>query len=156
MALKPSAVLATSIGLSPVLGWQQILVVKNLGRGMHESFIRQEQEYVGIHVKGSRSCVRADVNRTPQCSAPNPNSLSLERGPEVSRVRSITELCGIRVSVESYVAAKGPLQCKALPALRTHVAKLWMRASVPRVWRLPLLRMMFNPARASSLLWLRG
>jgi len=27
-------------------------------------------------------------------------------------VRSITELCGLRVSVEPYVAPKGPLQCK--------------------------------------------
>jgi len=30
----------------------------------------------------------------------------------VSRVRSITELCGLRVSVESYLAPKGPMQCK--------------------------------------------
>jgi hypothetical protein len=34
------------------------------------------------------------------------------RGPEVSKVRSLTELSGLRVSVESYVATKGPLQCK--------------------------------------------
>ena len=27
-------------------------------------------------------------------------------------MRSLTELCGLRVSVESYVAPKGPLQCK--------------------------------------------
>jgi hypothetical protein len=30
----------------------------------------------------------------------------------VSRVRSLTELCGLRITVESYVAPKGPLQCK--------------------------------------------
>jgi len=36
----------------------------------------------------------------------------MARGPEVSRVRSITELCGLRVSVESYVALKDPMQCK--------------------------------------------
>ena len=28
------------------------------------------------------------------------------------RVRSITELCGLRVSVVSYLATKGPMQCK--------------------------------------------
>jgi len=33
-------------------------------------------------------------------------------GPQVSRVRSITELCGLGVSVESYLYPKGPLQCK--------------------------------------------
>ena len=30
----------------------------------------------------------------------------------MSRLRSITELCGLRVSVESYLAPKGPMQCK--------------------------------------------
>jgi len=30
----------------------------------------------------------------------------------VSKVRSLTELCGLGVSVESYVALKGPLQRK--------------------------------------------
>ena len=34
------------------------------------------------------------------------------RGPQVLKVRSLTELCGLRLSVESYVAPKGPLQCK--------------------------------------------
>ena len=35
---------------------------------------------------------------------------SVARGPEASKVRSLTELCGLRVSVESYVAPKRPLQ----------------------------------------------
>jgi hypothetical protein len=30
----------------------------------------------------------------------------------VAKVRSLTELCGLRVSVEAYIAPKGPLQCK--------------------------------------------
>jgi hypothetical protein len=38
--------------------------------------------------------------------------VSVARGPELSKVRSIAELCGLRVSVETYVAPKGPLQCK--------------------------------------------
>jgi hypothetical protein len=38
--------------------------------------------------------------------------VSVARGPEVSKVRSITELCGLRVSVGSYVAPKDPLECK--------------------------------------------
>jgi len=41
------------------------------------------------------------------------NIVSVVRGPEVSKVRSLTELCSLRVSVESYVAPKGPLQCKS-------------------------------------------
>jgi hypothetical protein len=38
--------------------------------------------------------------------------VSVARGPEVSKVRSITELYGLRVLVDSYMAPKGPLQCK--------------------------------------------
>jgi hypothetical protein len=34
------------------------------------------------------------------------------RGPEVSKVHSITQLCGLRVTVEMYLSPKGPLQCK--------------------------------------------
>ena len=36
----------------------------------------------------------------------------MARGPELSKVRSITELCGLRVSVKLYVAPNGHLQCK--------------------------------------------
>jgi len=46
-------------------------------------------------------------------SPPNAHFIvSVARGPEVSKVRPLTELCGLRVSVESYMAPKGPLQCK--------------------------------------------
>jgi hypothetical protein len=38
--------------------------------------------------------------------------VSVARGPEVQKVRSLSELCGLRVSVETYVPPKAPLQCK--------------------------------------------
>ena len=37
--------------------------------------------------------------------------VTVARGPEVSKLRSITQLCGLRVTVETYTAPKGPLQC---------------------------------------------
>ena len=37
----------------------------------------------------------------------------------MSRVRLITELCGLRVSVESYLAPKGAMQCKRCSASDT-------------------------------------
>ena len=44
---------------------------------------------------------------------PTPHFIvSVARGTEVSKVRALAELCVLRVSVESYVAPKGPLQCK--------------------------------------------
>jgi hypothetical protein len=38
--------------------------------------------------------------------------MSVARGPDVAKVRSITALCGLLVKVETYNAPKGPLQCK--------------------------------------------
>jgi len=38
--------------------------------------------------------------------------VSVLRAPEASKVRSITELNGLRVSMETYVAPKYPMQCK--------------------------------------------
>jgi len=39
--------------------------------------------------------------------------VSVPRGPEVAKVRSLTEHWGLRVSVETYKAPKGPMQCKS-------------------------------------------
>jgi hypothetical protein len=36
---------------------------------------------------------------------------SVPRGPEVTKLRSLTELCGLRISVETKAAPQGPLQC---------------------------------------------
>ena len=38
--------------------------------------------------------------------------VSVAKGTDVEKVRSLSELCGLRVSVETYVAPKAPLQCK--------------------------------------------
>jgi len=81
----------------------------NLGRGMPESVVRDELECLSIHVQGVtqlRSGPRQEPPSSPQFI------VSVARGPEVSKVRSLTELYDLRVSVESYVAPKGPLQCK--------------------------------------------
>jgi len=59
----------------------------------------------------------------------------------VSKVQSLTKLCGLRVSVESYVA---------------HAAKLRIRTPMRRVWVLPPLRWLLYPAGTASVLWLRG
>jgi hypothetical protein len=38
--------------------------------------------------------------------------VTFARGPEVTKLHSITQLCGLRVAVETYTAPKRPLQCK--------------------------------------------
>jgi len=90
------------------------LLVKNLGRGMPESVAREEFESLGIHVQGVTQLRsgRRDQDHTKD-RPPNPHFIvSVARGPEMFRVRSITELYGLRVSVESYLSPKGPMQCK--------------------------------------------
>jgi hypothetical protein len=90
------------------------LLVKNLGRGMPESVVREELETLKIRVEGVMQ-LRSGRRDQDQAKVrpPTPHLIvSVARGPEVSKVRSLTELCGLRVSVESYVVQKGPLQCK--------------------------------------------
>jgi len=89
------------------------LLVKNLGRGMHESVVRKKLEILGIHVQGVTQLRSGRRDQDPiKNRPPTPHVIvSVARVPEVSRVRSITEICGLRVSVESYLAPKGPMQC---------------------------------------------
>jgi len=90
------------------------LLVKNLGRGMPESVVREELETVGINVQWVTQIRSGHRDQDTNKNSPStPHFIvSVARGPEVSTVRSITDLCGLRVSVESYVAPKGPMQCK--------------------------------------------
>jgi hypothetical protein len=90
------------------------LLVKNLGRGMPESVIREEMGALYIHVQGVMQLRSGRRDQDPTKDHPFiPHFIvSGARGPEVSKVRSISEICGTRVSVESYVGRKGPLQCK--------------------------------------------
>ena len=45
------------------------LLVKNLGRDVPDSVVREELETMGIHVQGLRSCIPAVVTRTPPRTA---------------------------------------------------------------------------------------
>jgi hypothetical protein len=90
------------------------LLVKNLGRGRPESVVREELESLDICVQAVTQLRtgRRDKDPARDC-LPTPHFIvSVARGPKVSQMRAITELCGLRVSVESYVAPKGPLQCR--------------------------------------------
>ena len=57
----------------------------------------------------SYSSARGAETRRP----PNPHFIvSLAEGPDVVKLRSLTEVFGLRFTVETYVAPKVPLQCK--------------------------------------------
>jgi len=90
------------------------LLVKNLVRVMQESVVREELESLNICVQGITQLRSGRRDFDPvKDHTPTPQFIvSVARGPEVSKVRSLTELCSLRVSVESYLAPTGPLQCK--------------------------------------------
>jgi len=90
------------------------LLVKNLGRVMPESVVREELETLNICVQGVTQLRSGRRDPDPAKDRPPTHHFikSVARGSEVSKVRSLTELCGLRVSVESYLAPKDPLQCK--------------------------------------------
>ena len=84
------------------------LLVKNLGTGMSESVVREELESLNNRVQEVTQLRfgRSDTDHAKD-SPPTPHFIvSVAQGPEMSKVRSLTELCGLRVSV----APKDPLQ----------------------------------------------
>jgi hypothetical protein len=90
------------------------LLLKNLGKHLPESVVREELEPLGIHVQGVlqlRSRRRDQDVARDRTLTPN-FIVSVARGAEAQTVRSLTEVCGLLVSVESYVAPKAPQQCK--------------------------------------------
>ena len=90
------------------------LVVKNLARRMPKSVVREELESLSICVQGVTQLRfgRRDQDLVKDCP-PTPLYCIIGAGwTELSKVRSLSELCGLRLSVESCVAPKGPLKCK--------------------------------------------
>jgi hypothetical protein len=91
-----------------------LLLVKNLGRHMPENVVREELESLGICFQGVLQL--RSGRRDQEAAKAHPLTphfiVTVARGSEVAKVHSLTELRVLRLSVETYVAPKGPLQCK--------------------------------------------
>jgi hypothetical protein len=74
----------------------------------------EELENLGIGVQGvlQLRSARRDQEAAKDRPLTTHFIVSVARGPEVAKVHSLTELYGLRVSVETNFAPKGPLQCK--------------------------------------------
>ena len=73
------------------------LLVKNLGRHMPEDAVREELESLGICVQGVLQLRSGRRDQTTEARPLTPHFIvSVARGPDVARVRSLTELCGSR------------------------------------------------------------
>jgi len=91
------------------------LLVKNLSSGMPESVVGDEHESLDIRVQ---AVTQLRSGRRDQYPANNGFLtshfiVSVTHVPEVYKMRSITELCGLRLSVETYVVPNVPLQSAA-------------------------------------------
>jgi hypothetical protein len=75
---------------------------------------QEELEALSISVQAVMQLRSKRRNQDPEKDCPlTPHFVvSVARGPDVANVPSLTEICGLRVQVETYVARKGPLQCK--------------------------------------------
>ena len=129
------------------------LLVKKLGRGMPESAVRKELETLGIHVQG---VTQLRAGRRDQNALPNPTSLYQWReglrcpGCAQSLNSAACECRCSRTWLQRAV-------CNAsVASASTHAAKLRLRGSVRRVWGLPPIRWVLNPAGTGSVLWLWG
>jgi hypothetical protein len=90
------------------------LLLKNLGKRKPEAEIKEELEALRIHVQAVMQLRsrRRDQDVEKDRPLTPPFIVSSTRDPDVAKVRSLTELCGLRVKVETHNAPKGPLQCK--------------------------------------------
>jgi hypothetical protein len=90
------------------------LLVKNLGKLMPEDIVKEELEIFAVGLQAVlhlRSGCRGQETFNAQPLTPN-FIVSVARGPDVARLRSLIELRALRVSVETFNHRNGPLQCK--------------------------------------------
>jgi hypothetical protein len=73
------------------------LLVKNLDRGMPESIVWEELESLDIRVQGVTQLRSGRRDQDPTKDRPPSTHLivSVAQGPEVLKVQSLTELCGL-------------------------------------------------------------
>jgi hypothetical protein len=90
------------------------LKLKKLGKRMPEAEIKKELEALHINVQALMLLRWKRRDRDSEKDRPlTPQFIvSVARRHDVSKVRSLTELCGLRFQVVTYIAPKWPLQCK--------------------------------------------
>jgi hypothetical protein len=90
------------------------LLLKNLGKRMSVAEILEQLEALHINMQAVMQLRSKRRHQNPEKDRPlTPHlTVSVARGPDVAKGRSVTDLCCPRVNVETYTAPKGSLQCK--------------------------------------------
>ena len=102
---------------------------------MPESVVGEELESLNICVQCVTQLRSGRRHQDPaKDRPPKPHFIvSVTRGPYVSKIRTLTDLCGLRVLVESYGAPKDPLQCKCCQRLDICSETAVTQPGAPRV-----------------------
>jgi hypothetical protein len=89
-------------------------LLKNVGKRMPEAEIREELEALHINVQAVMQLRSKRRNQDPEkdCLLTPHFIVWFARGPDEVKVRTLTDLCGLRAKVETFNPPKGPLQCK--------------------------------------------
>jgi hypothetical protein len=98
------------------------LLLKNVGKRIPESEIKEELEALSISVQAVMQLRSKRRDQDPEKDGPlTPHFVvSVARGPDVPKVRSLIEICGLRIQVETYVAQNGCFNANAASASGTH------------------------------------
>jgi hypothetical protein len=90
------------------------LLIKSLFARMPEAQIREELAAMHIDVQGVMQLRSRRRDMEKDRDRPlTPNFIvSVAQGRDVAKVRALTDICGLRVKVETYVAPKWPMQFK--------------------------------------------
>jgi hypothetical protein len=85
---------------------------------MPKSVVREELENLDICVQGALQLRSGSRDQeTSKTSTLTPHFIvSVARGPEVAKLHSLTELCSLRVSVETYSTSRRKAPCSASTA----------------------------------------
>ena len=128
------------------------LLVKNTRRFMPESVDIEDLESLKIRVQGITQlpCGCRD-HETTKDDPPSP-IISVAQGPQVSKVRSLTQRCGLRMSVESYGASKGPCNASAASASVTRSVTADTNADASRLGALTFLEAVLHYWNSLSVL----
>jgi len=113
------------------------LLVKNLGKGMPKSAVREELESLNIRVQGVMQLQSGRRDQDPAKDRP-PTPHFIVSGTGSGGVQSALSRQALRFAGYGgdVRGAKGPTAMQALPILRPHAAELRVRSSVRRMWGL--------------------
>jgi hypothetical protein len=133
------------------------ILLKTLGKRMPETEIKKvEPLHLNVQAVMQLRSKRRDQDTERDRPLTKHIIVSVERGPEVAKVRSVTEKCGLRIQVETHIAPKRRCNANAAstPSTRSVAAAThpvaWLAETRTHQGRVPPQSSILNAAAAGS------